>query len=182
MQDLSSWLLQTLRHDVSHPTWLEERKFEWIPLLKNALQRIFSGESVVLITDYDREWFMHYVTYSINQVNKRPYVPIIGINALFPQIDRTLQKDATEIPLINDYLDNIFSCKYFFWYVGRSDSIRAKLALSHEHCLLWLFDANLQNSFTLQSTDPLVDMKLMQMYRIFNLALEATMFCHIRLE
>ena len=40
----------------------------------------------------------------------------------------------------------------------------------------------LQNSFTLQSTDPLVDIKLMQMYRIFNLTIEAALFGQITME
>lgn len=120
MQDLSSWTLQALRYDASHPTWLEERKFEWIPLIKRALQKIFNGESIILITDRDREWFMNYVISSINKTNNRPYVPIISIQTLFPQLDKT-HKDETEISLINDYLDNVFSQKYFFWYVGHND-------------------------------------------------------------
>ena len=45
-----------------------------------------------------------------------------------------------------------------------------------------MFDTNLQNSFTLQSTDILVDIKLIQMYKIFNLALEAVMFGNVRLD
>ncbi|TLD83976.1 hypothetical protein LS70_003985 [Helicobacter sp. MIT 11-5569] len=182
MQDLSSWVLQTLRRDASHPTWLEERKFEWIPLLNNALQRIFNGESVILITDNDREWFMHYVVQSVNRYGNRPYIPIVGINALFPQIDKVLHKDEVEIALVNDYFNSIFAQKYFFWYVGRNDAPRAKLALSNEDGFLWIFDTSFQNSFTLQSVDPLVDIKLMQMYRIFNLALEAVMFGNIRLR
>ncbi|WP_297809626.1 HobA family DNA replication regulator [uncultured Helicobacter sp.] len=181
MQDLSSWTLQVLRYDASHPTWLEERKFEWIPLVKRALQKIFNGESMILITDYDREWFMDYVVSSINKTNNRPYVPILSINALFPQLDKT-HKNETEIPLINDYLDNVFSKKYFFWYVGHNDTMRAKLALNHEDCFLWIFDTHLQNSFTLQSTDSLIDIRLMQMYRIFNLTLEAAIFGRVSLE
>lgn len=181
MQDLSSWTLQALRHDASRPTWLEERKFEWIPLIKRALQRIFNGDSMILITDYDREWFMDYVIASINKANNRPYVPILSINALFPRLNKA-HKDETEISLINDYLDNIFLQKYFFWYIGRNDTIQAKLVLSHEDCFLWIFDTHLQNSFVLQSTDSLVDIRLMQMYRIFNLTLEAVMFGHITLE
>lgn len=182
MQDLSSWVLQTLRHDASHPTWLEERKFEWIPLLKRALQKIFNGESLILVTDYEREWFMHYVVQSINRSNNRPYVPIIAINALFPKIDKISHKDEMEIALIHDYFGNIFSQKYGFWYVGRNDALHAKLALSQEDGFLWMFDTNLQNSFTLQSTDILVDIKLIQMYKIFNLALEAVMFGNVRLD
>ncbi|MDD6056396.1 MAG: HobA family DNA replication regulator [Helicobacter sp.] len=181
MQDLSSWMIHTLRHDASHPTWLEERKFEWIPLLKRALQKIFSGESAILVTDKDREWFMNYVVNAINATNNRPYVPIISINALFPQIDK-VYKDETRISLLCDYLDNAFSNKYFFWYIGSNDAMRAKLVLGREDCFLWMFDTNLQNSFTLQSIDPLVDIKLMQMYRIFNLTLEAAMFGRIGLE
>ncbi len=181
MQDLSNWTLQALRNDASHPTWLEERKFEWIPLVKRALQRIFNGESMILVTDHHRSWFMDYVISSINRTNNRPYVPILSINALFPNLDKA-HKDETEISLINDLLDNMFSQKYFFWYVGRNDTAQAKLALSHEDCFLWIFDTHLQNSFTLQSTDSLVDIRLMQMYRIFNLTLEATMFGNITLE
>lgn len=48
MQDIASWTIHTLRHDVSRPTWLEERKFEWIPLIKRTLQRMFNGESLFL--------------------------------------------------------------------------------------------------------------------------------------
>ena len=182
MQDLSSWVLQALRRDASRPTWLEERRFEWIPLLKRALQKVFNGESLILVTDYEREWFMSYVVYSINCSNNRPYIPVISINTLFPQIDRVLHKDEVEIALVNDYLNNVFAHRYFFWYVGRNDAPRSKLALSQEDGFLWMFDASLQNSFTLQSTNALVDIKLMQMYRIFNLALEAVMFGNVRLD
>ena len=181
MQDIVSWTTQILRHDASRPTWLEERKFEWIPLIKRALQRIFNCESMILITDRDREWFAHYVIFSINRTNNRPYVPVVSINALFPQIDKN-QQDDSEVLLISDYLNNIFSQGYFFWYVGKNDALRAKLALSHEDCFLWIFDTELQNSFTLQSTDPLVDIKLMQMYRIFNLTIEAALFGQITME
>lgn len=181
MQDIVSWTTQILRHDASRPTWLEERKFEWIPLMKRVLQRIFGGESLILVTDREREWFAHYAIFSINKNNNRPYVPIMSISALFPQIDRN-QKDDSEVLLIGDYLNNIFPQGYFFWYVGKNDALRAKLALSHEDCFLWIFDTELQNSFTLQSTDPLVDIKLMQMYRIFNLTLEAALFGQITLE
>lgn len=181
MQDIVSWTTQTLRRDESRLTWLEERKFEWIPLIKRVLQRIFNGESLILVTDKDREWFSNYVIFSINKSSNRPYVPILGINVLFPQVDRNC-KDEIEISLINDYLDNIFSQGYFFWYVGKNDALRAKLALSREDCFLWMFDTELQNSFTLQSVDSLVDIKLMQMYRIFNLTIEAAMFGQISLE
>ena len=145
MQDLSSWVVQTLRNDASHPTWLEERKFEWIPLLKSALQRIFNGESLILVTDYDREWFMHYVVQSINRSSNRPYVPVIAIDTLFPGIDRISHKDEMEIALIHDYLNTIFANRYCFWYVGRNDALRAKLVLSQEDRFLWMFDTSLQN-------------------------------------
>ncbi|MDE5591645.1 MAG: HobA family DNA replication regulator, partial [Helicobacter sp.] len=84
MLDIASWTIQTLRHDKSHPTWLEERKFEWIPLVKQTLQRIFNGESLILISDKDREWFVHYVICSVNKSNNRPYLPFLSIDSLFP--------------------------------------------------------------------------------------------------
>ena len=181
MQDIASWTIHTLRHDVSRPTWLEERKFEWIPLIKRTLQRMFNGESLILITDRDREWFIHYIINSINKNSNRPYLPILSIHSLFPQIDK-FHKDDTEMALIDDYFDNIFMRRYFFWYVGRNDAPRAKFVFNREDGFLWLFDTNLQNSFTLQSTDPLIDNKLMQMFRIFNLTIDAAMFGRISLE
>lgn len=181
MQDISQWTTHTLRTDSSRPTWLEERKFEWIPLVTNTLQRVFSGDNLVLVTDRDREWFCNYVVNVINKNTNRPYIPIISMQSLFPQIDRNCKNDLG-IELVEDFLGSIFSNKYLFWYVGRNDDDGAKLVLNGEFAFLWMFDTDLQNSFTLQSTDPLVDIKLMQMFRIFNLTLEAALFGQIAFD
>lgn len=180
MQDISQWTTHILRTDESRPTWLEERKFEWIPLVTNTLQRVFSGDNLVLVTDRDREWFGDYVVNMINKSVNRPYIPIINIHSLFPQVDKNC-KNELGIELVADFLGNVFNNKYLFWYIGRNDD-RAKLALSNDFGFLWLFDTDLQNSFTLQSTDTLVDIKLMQMFRIFNLTIEAALFGQISLD
>lgn len=181
MENLTKWMTQALRQDKSLPTWLEERKSEWIPLVKNTIFRLFSGEALVIIADKEREWFRQYILASINKGGNRPYLPILSIDSLLVSNNKN-ELDDTEAKLIIDYLDNMFSNKYFFWYIGRDERKRSALALSKDSSFLWMFDNNLQNNFTLQSIDPILDIKLMQMYRNFNLALDAVMFGHISLE
>ncbi|PZT47756.1 hypothetical protein B6S12_07460 [Helicobacter valdiviensis] len=181
MLNLTDWSTKNIRQDESHPTWLEERKYEWIPLLKGVMFRLFAGEALILVTDRERDWFANYVAYSVNKTSSRPYLPILSINALFPQIDKAKEEEL-EIALINDYLDNLFAKRCFFWYVGKNNSARAKLALSREGGFLWIFDEEMQNSFTLQSSDNLVDIKLMQLYRIFNQTLEAVLLGKVSLD
>lgn len=180
MENISQWTIQTLRQDKSLPTWLEERKFEWIPLVKNTLTRLFSGESLIIITDKERDWFMQYITTSINRSSNRPYFPILSMKSILPQSQK-LESGETEQMLIYDYLDNLFPQHYFFWYIGKDERSLSTLALSKEGSFLWIFDKNLQNNFTLQSTDPLLDIKLMQMYNIFNLTLNAAILGQISL-
>lgn len=162
-------------------SWLEERKFEWTPLVSNTIRRILEGYSVIVMTDGERGWFGNYISASINKPQKgRPYIPIYNIKSIYPHIEQV--KNEEDSALINDMLSISFKDQYLFWYIGVSSDRRAKLALSRDDSFSWIFDEGLQNSFRLNSNDELLDMKLLQLYRIFDKTLSATLFGQVSLD
>ncbi len=180
MQELHRWTIETIRNDDSMMSWLEERKFEWIPLVKNCLSSLLEGKSIIIVTDPNREWFCNQVCTNINKIeNGRPFLPFYPLKSLFNQLD-TLKNDE-DILLLNDLLSVSFKNDYIFWYIGKCDDKRLKLALSKDDSFLWVFDEEIQNSFTLSSTDDLLDQKLYQLFRIFDKSINAALFNEVNL-
>ncbi len=68
-----------------------------------------------------------------------------------------------------------------FWYIGRSDDVRARLPKKSDGSFLWILDEELQNSFHLRSGDDLLDLKLMHLARLFDKSIDAAMFGEIDL-
>jgi hypothetical protein len=79
-------------------------------------------------------------------------------------------------------LDISFPNGYVFWYIGRSNSKKAVLPKVTNNSFLWLFDEDFQNSFNLQSSDETLDMKLMQLFRLFDKTIDATLFAEIEVD
>ena len=161
---------------------MEERKFDWIPLVAKTLTNVIEkGKSVLVVTDDDREWFLHYILSKINTVkNNRPLLPFYDFTAMMRHTHKLTSDDDME--LIKDMLDISFPNGYIFWYIGRSQSVKAILPKVSYNSFLWLFDEEAQNSFNLKSTDETLDMKLLQLYRLFDKTLEATLFAQIEVD
>ncbi len=181
MQDLLKWTIETIRNDESMMSWLEERKFEWVPLAANTIRHLLEGYSVIVMTDSERSWFGSYIGASINKPQKnRPFLPIYNIKSIYPHVEYI--KNEEDGALINDMLSISFKDQYIFWYIGKSEDRRAKLAFSRDDSFNWILDEGMQNSFVLSSSDDLLDMRLFQLYRIFDKTLSAALFGHVSLD
>jgi len=178
MQQLLEWTLRTIREERSDFSWMEEFRFDWTPLVRSAVDRIAEGQTVLILTDERREWFGRYILETVNRPgSKRPYFPFYPLESIFPGI-RSLEQ-THEIELLEDMLSISFPNGYFLWYIGEGDPVYTKLAYRSEENFLWLLDDQVPGSFSLSGTDPLLDIKLLQLYRLFDRTLEAVLFNEI---
>lgn len=179
--EFDKWTLNAIRYDDSFMNWIEERRYEWLPLASLALQKIVNGSSIVIITDKEREWFGKYIIDSINKpIKNRPFIPTFVLKDMFSFVD-SIKKDE-DIELLYDTLNLSFKDDYFFWYIGRGDSSRAMIAKRREDSFLWIMDEQMQNSFYLKSYDDLLDLKLFQLFRLFDKSLDAAIFGEVELN
>ncbi len=177
---LDQWTLQTIRYDKSLMNWLEERRYDWLPLATDALKKIVNGYSVLLLTDDEREWYRNYIVSSINKPAKnRPFIPIYDFEKLAPYI-KNIQTNQ-EIDLLFDMLSISFGEQFFVWYIGKSTSSKVKIAKRNDESFLWIMDEDMQNNFTLKSYDELLDIKLLQLFRLFDKSLDVVMFSQVEL-
>ena len=179
MQEFINWTVDTIRHDKYLGSWIEERKYDWVPLISKSVHNLIEKEkSVLIITDKDFDWYMKYILTNINKSkHNRPLLPFYDFNSFNSDLDSI--KTENDIELIKDMLDISFPKGYFFWYIGKSQSKRATLAKFSNKPLLWIMDEELPNSFVLRSNDESLDMKLLQMYRLFDKTLSAALFAEI---
>ena len=179
MQEFTNWTIDTIREDKLLGPWLEERKYDWLPLIAKSVTNIIdSGKSVLIITDNDREWFMKYILTNINKKSlKRPLLPFYSFDSFTSNVENI--KSEIDIELIHDMLNISFPNGYFFWYIGKSQSKRATLAKISKQPLLWLMDEELSNSFYLNSTDEALDIRLLNMYRLFDKTINAVLFAEV---
>jgi len=175
------WTIDTIRDDKSLMHWIEERKFEWVPLAKNTISNLLKGQAIVILTDKEREWFSNYVINTINNPYKnRPALPFFELKNFYPHLD--LIKDSKDIDLIYDMLSISFEQGYSIWYIGSSYSERAEVAKRRDDNFLWLLDEESQDSFYLSSIDELLDLKLFQLFRLFDKTISAALFSEIDLS
>ncbi|MFZ2890147.1 HobA family DNA replication regulator [Sulfuricurvum sp.] len=181
MRHFDQWTLESIRSEGASMSWFEEQRFEWTPSLANAIDQMMEGKTLVLITDYDRKWFAHYITSSLNKRSQeRPMIPIICMDALYPHYDYI--SGGESIDTLIDMLDLAFKHEYFFWYIGRGDERRADIAKRSANSLLWIMDERFQNALVLRSHDPLIDIKLLQLYRLFDKTIGAVLFGEINVR
>lgn len=178
MQEFINWTVDTIREDRLLGSWLDERKFDWAPLISKSVTDIIDGgKSALIITDNEHEWFLHYVMSNINKSKSgRPLLPFYDFSSFNSNIDNI--KTENDIELIKDMLSISFPNGYFFWYIGKSQSRRANIAKFSKKPLLWIIDEVLPNSFILQGNEQL-DFKLLQMYRLFDKTLSAVLFAQV---
>ncbi len=181
--DFFSWTIKAIRDDASKPTWLEDRKSEWVPLVEHTLRHIIlDAYTVILLSDKERCWFVEYALGYLNSSRRmRPFFPIYApASSIASMLSPYNARQSTEmIPLIRDMLSISFGEKYLFWYVGRIDDFNAKLAFSHDYNFNWILDEQMSNSFSLSSVDETLDIKLLQLLRIFDKSLSAALFGEI---
>jgi len=181
MQQLLKWTLDSIREEESCFSWMEEYRYEWAPLVKSAVSQILNGKTALIITDESHEWFGKYILNQINILKKnRPLLPFYPLVSSFPNL-RAMQS-TQDLQLLEDMLDISYPNGYYFWYIGKGDHPCTKIAYRNDESFLWIMDEEVQNSFALRSADPLLDIKLLQLFKLFDTTLSAALFGDLELE
>lgn len=171
MEKFSDWMLKIIREDNNHGIlsgWLEEERFKWSKLVSNALSHLINGGSFLLACDIQREWLKSYILSHINHPQKnRPFIPLLDFSSHIKD-NQSLQHTKNMLSIA--YKD------YAFFYIGKRDNLLAELAIGYENSFLWILDENIQNAFSLNSTHPMLDFRLMQLYKIFDRSLSGCIF------
>ena len=174
MQKLLKWTLDTIREEDCF-SWMEEYRYEWAPLVKSAVSQVIEGKTVLIVTDEAHEWFAKYIVSSVNDMSKhRPLLPFYQLAYNFPNL-HNIQSTA-DTHLLEDMLDISYPNGYFIWYIGRGDHPFTKLSYRNQDNFLWVLDEEVQNAFTLRSSDRYLDTKLLQLYNLFDATLSASLF------
>jgi hypothetical protein len=173
--DFAQWSLDTIREEGGSLSWLEEYRFEWSKTTAYALEQVLSGKTIVLITDEKRKWFEQYILSSINSINlERPLIPIVSIDSVYTHFN--IVNGGEMIDMVDDMISLSFKNDYFFWYIGKGDDKKSDIAKRKDESYFWIFDEDFNNAFTLKSYDADLDIKLLQLYRLFDASLNAAMF------
>jgi hypothetical protein len=160
---------------------MEEYRYEWAPIAKRALEQIVEGKTVLIVTDESTKWFSNYILSSINNLsNARPLLPFYQLAKCFPNLEGI--KSSQDIELLEDMLDISYPNGYFIWYIGKGDHPYTKLAYRNQDNFLWIIDEEVENSFVVKSSDKNLDIKLLQLYKLFDATLEAVLFGELDLE
>ena len=175
MQEFAQWSLDTLREEGASLSWLEENRFDWATSTSLALEQILNGKTIILITDDSRKWLESYILQNINSPRlERPLLPIVSMDSLFAHYNKT--SGGEMIDMVEDMISLSYNENHFFWYIGSGDDKRADIAKRKDTSYFWIFDEEYSNSFMLRSFDKNLDVKLLQIYRQFDLSLNAALF------
>ena len=181
MQQLLKWTLETIREEESCFSWMEEYRYEWSPLAKSAVSQMLEGKTVLIITDGLQKWFGKYILNSINDLRKgRPLLPVYQLIDCFPNLQSI--NSTQEILLLEDMLDISYPNGYYIWYIGKGNHPYTKFAYRNQDNFLWILDEEVPNSFALRSADDLLDIKLIQLYKLFDKTISAALFGDLDLE
>lgn len=182
MQTLTEWTLDAIRDEGASFSWLEEFHFEWSAITTRAIEQIISGKSIILITDNEHKWFERYIIATINKASKeRPIVTVTKMDQMYYYFD-DIADNTQMLDLIDNMLDLSFNGSYFFWYVGKSDDKRAEIAKKHDNSYLWVIDEEYPNSIMVKSYDKHVDIKLLQLYLLFDKTLSAVLYGELDID
>jgi hypothetical protein len=181
MQTFSSWTLETVRKGGFSMGWLEEKVYEWVPLIAASIKGMINAETFLVITDNEREWFEAYLLKKLNKKEfDRPLLPIISLTSVYPHIDTLTSLD--KIALLEDMLNLSFPNGWRFFYIGEGRHPRSKIAKNKDSSLMWLFDERIQNSFYLNSKDEELDIKLLQLANLLDKSIDALLFNEVDIE
>ena len=161
-------------------SWMEERRVEWTPLLASRLKFLLEGRAFITVSDEERKWFEIYLLRKMNSSKSiRPFLPFFSLRSLYPAFDGIETNEQKQ--LLKDMLSLAFPNGYIFFYIGKSIDKRANLAKTDENSYMWLFDEQAQNSFTLSSSDENLDIKLLNLYKLFDKSIDAVLFAKVML-
>lgn len=181
MQKFIKWTLETIRSEGAMMSWLEESRFEWTATTAQAIRQILEGKTVVLVTDHERKWFEQYIVSALNtSLKDRPMIPLVCLESIYPDYDRITGGEM--IDMLDDMLKLSYKGEYFFWYIGKGDDKRSDIAKRNDESYLWIMDEEFQNALTLRSHDAIIDIKLLQLYRMFDITLSAVLFGEIDVD
>jgi len=99
---------------------------------------------------------------------------------MFPHLNRLTT--AQELELLEDMLDISYPSGYFIWYIGGANSAYTKFVFRSDENLLWIIDGDVPNSFYLKSGGISLDIKLIQLFKLFNKTIDASLFNELDLE
>jgi len=180
VQAFIKWTLDSIRDEGAMLSWLEESRFEWTATMAQALKQIIAGKSIIVVTDESRQWFGHYIVNTLNKATtERPMISVTRIESLYPNYT-SINTDTLD--MLEDMLSLSYKDDYFFWYIGRGNDKASDLPKNQDKSFLWLMDEDYQNAFTMRSYDPLLDIKLLQLYREFDKSLNAVLFGEVNVE
>jgi len=175
VQDFKEWTLDAIREEGSSFSWLEEQRFDWSTTTAQALEQIINGKTIILITDQSRKWFEQYILSYINTAKQdRPLLPIVSIDSMYQHYNSI--NGGEMIDVVEDMISLAHKDDYFFWYIGKGDDKRADIAKRRDNSYFWIFDEEYLNAFNLKSYDKSLDIKLLQLYRLFDASLNGAMF------
>ncbi|MEA1893215.1 MAG: HobA family DNA replication regulator [Campylobacterota bacterium] len=175
MPDFAQWSLDAIREEGAILSWLEEQRFDWTTTTAHALEQILLGKTIILISDEKRKWLESYILDAINaQDLDRPLLPIVSIDSLNKHYSHVSGGDM--IDLVEDMISLSYADNYFFWYIGKGEDKRSDIAKRRDSSYFWIFDEEYHNGFTLKSYDSMLDIKLLQLYKLFDASLNAAMF------
>lgn len=181
MKQFLKWTLDTIREEESSFSWMEEYRYEWAPLAKSAVFQSVEGKTALIVTDESHAWFAQYILNNINSLKKnRPLLPFYILGSCFPHLGE--MKTTEELQLLEDMLDISYPNGYYIWYIGKGSHPYTKFAYRQDDSFLWIMDEEVQNSFTLRSTDKLLDIKLLQLFKLFDTTLSAALYGDLDLE
>jgi len=80
------------------------------------------------------------------------------------------------IDVVEDMINLSYKEDYFFWYIGSGDDKRSDIAKRKDTSYFWIFDEENSNAFNMKSYDKTLDIKLLQLFRLFNASVDASMF------
>jgi len=175
MADFAQWSLDAIRDEGGSLSWLEEQRFEWSKTTAYALEQILQGRTIILITDEKRKWLETYILTLLNDTTfERPLIPIVSIDSICVHYNSI--GGGEMIDMVDDMISLSYKEDYFFWYIGKGDDKRSDIAKRKDNSYFWMFDEDFNNAFILKSYDKMLDIKLLQLYKLFDASLNATMF------
>jgi len=175
MLDFAQWSLDAIRQEGGSLSWLEELRFEWTTTTARAIEQILQGKTIIIITDEKRKWFEQYLlTHINNELLDRPLLPIVSIDSVYVHYNNISGSERMDI--LDDMISLSYKDDYFFFYIGRGDDKRADMAKRRDESCFWIFDEDFHNAFTLKSYDTHLDIKLLQLYKLFDASINAAMF------
>ena len=112
--DLNQFTLELIRK--KNIEWLEERRFDWVPIVAYFVSNEIEGKTILLITDYKRRWFAENLIHKINNFQdfKPSFIPIFDLIKLVPQIEYARVDEHFE--MIEDMFNITFNENYIFWF------------------------------------------------------------------